>query len=432
MRIAILGGGLSGISLNDILFREYGIKADLYEKESRLGGLCRTDIIDNYVYDLSGGHVFNSKYQDVLDYVFNLLPKSEWEFSVRKSKINFRETIIDYPFEFSLSKLDNEIAADCIESLFNRNTSIKVESFKDILIKNFGQKIYDYYLGPYNEKIWKYSPEDMDYDWIDGKLPFPNAREILIKALNSDTRESEMSHSTYFYPKYGGIQKMVNKISESIDEHRRFSTVTKVNFIKDKVIINDEEYDLVINTIPLPELLRVMSSIDDNISSAIKDLKFNSVQSYLFSIDKTNDWSWLYNPNKNIIPHRIVYQGNFSNQNAPKGKSSITVEITKPELYSEEEILNNISETLGLTDPIAKNFTKYAYVVFDKKRKDNIALIKEYFKQNNIFLHGRFAEWEYPNMDICIKKSINLAKNIYQNLSQKNNHFILREKNEKR
>ncbi|TDT67873.1 UDP-galactopyranose mutase [Hypnocyclicus thermotrophus] len=410
MRIAILGGGLSGISLYDILNRKYGIVSDIYEKNDKFGGLCRTEIIDGYVYDLSGGHVFNSKYKEVKEYIFELLDKSNWQYSERKSKIKFGSQIIDYPFEFSLSKVDKEIAADCIESLFKRNNEIKINSFKDALVKNFGEKIYEYYLGPYNEKIWKFSPADMDFDWIEGKLPFPNAREILIKTLNKDTKEEGMSHSTYYYPVAGGIQTMIDAISESIPSNNRYEGVEKIEFKDSKIYINKKEYDLVVNTIPLPELKKLILKLDENILNAIDNLKYNSVHSFLYPIDKENDYSWMYIPDKKIIPHRIVYQGNFAEENSPKGKSSITVEITKPELYTKEEMLENISNFLGLKNPIAENFTKYAYVIFDKHRKDNMSLIKDYFKNRNLILHGRFAEWEYPNMDICIKKSMNLAE----------------------
>ena len=41
-----------------------------------------------------------------------------------------------------------------------------------------------------------------------------------------------------------------------------------------------------------------------------------------------------------------------------------------------------------------------------------IAEIKNILKKYNIFLLGRFAEWEYYNMDICIEKSLELSKKL--------------------
>ena len=61
LKIAILGAGISGLSLFDILDRQYNIKCDIYEKEEEIGGLCRTRIVNGYTYDISGGHVLIQK-----------------------------------------------------------------------------------------------------------------------------------------------------------------------------------------------------------------------------------------------------------------------------------------------------------------------------------------------------------------------------------
>ncbi|EAJ6684892.1 nucleotidyl-sugar pyranose mutase, partial [Campylobacter coli] len=33
----------------------------------------------------------------------------------------------------------------------------------------------------------------------------------------------------------------------------------------------------------------------------------------------------------------------------------------------------------------------------------------KYLNSLNIISHGRFGEWEYYNMDVCIKRSLDLA-----------------------
>lgn len=418
MKIAILGAGISGLSLFDILNRKYKIECDIYEKEASVGGLCRTEIINGYVYDLSGGHIFNSKYNDVKEYVFSLLHKSKWQFSRRNSKIMFDEKIIvDYPFEFSLSQLPIDIEVECIEGLYNRNRyNNAVNNFGEFLKSNFGDGIYKYYLRPYNEKIWKTSLENMDFDWIDGKMPHPEAKDILYRTLSKETNEDKMAHSSYYYPKEGGIQSLVDKIGKNVPRTHIEEKINSIEFKKEKIYVNGNVYDLVINTIPVPELVNSIVNVPKKIEICANDLKYNSVLSYIYSVDKENDWSWTYIPQKKIIPHRIVYQGNFAENNCPSGKTSITVEITKPSLYEEKNIVKNIKDNLHLDSPISKHLTKYAYVIFDKNRKKNIEIIKKYFNSKNVLMHGRFAEWIYPNMDICIKNSIDLAENLALNI----------------
>jgi protoporphyrinogen oxidase len=412
VKIAILGAGISGISLFDILQSKYGITADIYESENTIGGLCRTAIIDDYVYDLSGGHIFNTKFDDVREYVFTKLRKDAWTFSNRKSNIAFDDITIDYPFEFSLSKLSTEVAVECIEGLYNRKDNNKINNFEDFLLHSFGEGIMKYYLRPYNEKIWKKKLSDLDYNWVQGKMPYPKAKEILMKTLSNDTSEKNMVHSTYYYPNNGGIQTLINEMGKNIPHTHIGEKIISIKFDNGKIAVNGIKYDLVVNTIPLPELNVIIQNIDKKLKENIEGLSFNSILSLLYPIDKENDWSWTYLPEDKLIPHRIVYQGNLAIGNAPVGRSSITVEISNPDLTKMDEILLNIKQYLGLKNPISEYVTKYAYVVFDLSRQSRMNFIKEYFKDKNFILHGRFAEWEYPNMDVCIKKSFDLAERI--------------------
>ncbi|MCX6335521.1 MAG: FAD-dependent oxidoreductase, partial [Bacteroidia bacterium] len=45
----------------------------------------------------------------------------------------------------------------------------------------------------------------------------------------------------------------------------------------------------------------------------------------------------------------------------------------------------------------------FAYVVYDLDYQKNIAIVKEYCKEIGIPLVGRFAQFEYLNMDGCIR-----------------------------
>ena len=49
---------------------------------------------------------------------------------------------------------------------------------------------------------------------------------------------------------------------------------------------------------------------------------------------------------------------------------------------------------------------KYAYVIYDLDHQKNVTKIHEYLISNNIIPVGRFAQWEYINMD----KTISMAK----------------------
>lgn len=71
-KIAILGGGLAGISLGYFLKRR-GVDFKIYEQESEVGGLCRTFNDDKISYDVSGVHVIHSKNDEALALMLGIL-----------------------------------------------------------------------------------------------------------------------------------------------------------------------------------------------------------------------------------------------------------------------------------------------------------------------------------------------------------------------
>jgi protoporphyrinogen oxidase len=53
----------------------------------------------------------------------------------------------------------------------------------------------------------------------------------------------------------------------------------------------------------------------------------------------------------------------------------------------------------------------FAYVVYDLGYLRNIALVKEYCLSIGIPLVGRFSQFEYLNMDGCIRSVMDFVKN---------------------
>ena len=54
--------------------------------------------------------------------------------------------------------------------------------------------------------------------------------------------------------------------------------------------------------------------------------------------------------------------------------------------------------------------TEYAYVISDLDYTTNLGIIKNYFDAKGIGLVGRFAEFNYLNMDACIESTSNYVK----------------------
>jgi protoporphyrinogen oxidase len=415
-RVAIIGAGISGLSIAKRLLQS-GLLPVIYEKETDIGGLCRTRMASGYTFDLSGGHVFNSKFAEVKQWVFDLLSEEQWQASKRIAKIYFHDKLIDYPFELALAQLDAGETIDCLEDFISGRTGKEPENFKEWLVWLFGRSIADKYMLPYNSKIWNYDLQEMSTDWVRGKMPIPTIRQIITSVVKSDASESLMPHSTYYYPHKGGIRNFIDAIASGLNEIHRGVPIESLEMIEGEYVVNgSSSYDLVINTAPLPELVGVIKGMPDEVTKAINDLKYNSIKTVLFACPHDNDYSWIYLPDPSIKPHRIVYQGNFAPGNAPApDNSSLTVEVIGD--YPLGKVIEAIKGKIQFGEYLDEHYTKYAYVIFDRDRARNMELIRHFFADVGIELLGRFAEWEYYNMDVCIERAFALFNKLHSRIT---------------
>ena len=106
MRTAIIGAGISGVSAARML-HDKGQEVVIFEKNDKPGGLVRCDWIEGNLYHRVGGHVFNSKNQEVLDWFWSFFDRNkEFIKARRNAKIWLDGKFIGYPIENYLYQLD--------------------------------------------------------------------------------------------------------------------------------------------------------------------------------------------------------------------------------------------------------------------------------------------------------------------------------------
>jgi protoporphyrinogen oxidase len=114
--------------------------------------------------------------------------------------------------------------------------------------------------------------------------------------------------------------------------------------------------------------------------------------------------------------------GYFSKNNVPSGKSSLMAEITTHhghELYtlSNDDLIQKVVDDMhkagfiNKQDVVATDIKnlEYGYVIYDTDYYRNVKVVRDYFGEIGIELHGRFAEFDYINMDEVIRRSMKLA-----------------------
>lgn len=414
-KIAVIGAGISGVSIGKML-KDKHYDVSLFEQDQLNGGLIKCTKVKGHLYHKIGGHVFNSKNDKVLNWFWeNFNKETEFVSATRQSKILLQNKYVNYPFENHIFQLEPNISNTILKELLEINanaTHFQNTNFKEFLINSFGLTLFDLYFGPYNSKIWNESLDNIPLDWLNGKLPMPNLHEILMSNIFRES-ETKMVHSTFWYPKNNGSQFIIDRLSKDLNIINEYN-IYKIEFINNKLLVNDMHvFDKIVYTGNVKDLINIINTNDEELIYLLNEaqsLKSNSTTNILCETDDI-DISWLYIPDISIQAHRIIYTGNFSENNNPSNnRKSCVVEFSGS--VSLDVMENEIKKLPGNLKIIDNNYKEYTYVIHDFKTREIINNIKLKLSNLNIHLLGRFAEWEYYNMDVCIEKAMNLSNNI--------------------
>lgn len=400
MKICIIGAGITGLTVGKLLSENHEVT--IYEEKSDIGGIARTKSVNGITYHTVGGHCLNSKNKAVMDFIFNdILPKENWHQVKRDAKINFHNYFISYPIEFSIkeiAKFDENLAFNITKDFISSEDK-DTDNLADWFKEKFGKTLAEEYFIPYNKKIWQIEPSEMSHLWIDGKLPLPNKKEFF-KALIEDN-EDTMPHSTFFYPNSNNQNTFIEALGKGLNIVTN-SIVKSIEKVENKWLINGKfKYDLVINTMPLNILPSIIKNTPEEILNEAKKLKYNKVTNVLWKTKPIN-FTWSYYPSVDTIFHRHIHIGNFFN---PTKNYTITESMGE---HTYEEMIENGKSFDYLLEPLDYNLSDYAYVVYDQNYNDATNKIKKYIENIGLYTIGRFGEWEYYNMDICIESAMKL------------------------
>lgn len=410
-KVAIVGGGLSGLSVANILKKKY--KITVFEKDSRPGGLIKCERVNGNLYHICGGHVFNSKRQDVLDWFWSFFNKEEEFIKADRNAVVFMEDgkKIPYPIENNAYYFDDIILKSIIDDLIllSKNDSQEYDNFEEFLKNRFGKTLYKEYFEPYNKKIWKSELSEIPLSWLEGKLPMPTVSEIIYNNIKQ-TEEKSFVHSTFWYEKNNGSQFIVDKLSKDLDIKCN-SEIKKISRLGSKWQVENEIFDKVVFCGIIKDLPNMLQGVDiHEFSESIINLKSHGTTTVFCEID-SNDYSWIYLPSQKYDAHRIICTGNFSKtNNAEDDILTGTIEFT--DYISKEDILIELAKMPLRPKYLKHTFNKFSYPVQECDTRDMIFNLKNKLAKEEFFMTGRFADWEYYNMDVAIGAAMDLCEKI--------------------
>ena len=418
-KIAILGGGLAGLAASVFC------GAPVYEASDSPGGVAGSDTTEGFTFD-RGIHILQSKNQLVLDLLAELGVRFR-PFS-RNAFIYSHGTYTPYPFQVNTAGLPIGVRARCLSEFLSRHRNPEPTNYEEWMYRSLGRGFARTFLSPYSQKFWTIHPSAMTFEWTGSRIPQPTLWQVLRGAVWSRSTRIG-SNFDFSYPEsgngYGTIAKALTARTgdvhcgwkaASIDVSARSVTFTNGASI---------EYELLVNTIPLPELVRICPQAPREVRKAADKLWTNSIFIVNLGIGRANisDRHWVHFPESDVSFFRISYPHTFGPHLVPPGTSSISAEVAyshhRPidKTAAVQRVIDDLIRVRALDrhDPIVVTTTRdirYAYCVYDHNRKEALSTVQNWLQKNGIISCGRYGQWTYFWSDEAILSGKKAAEKV--------------------
>jgi protoporphyrinogen oxidase len=443
----ILGGGVSGIVVGHLLKNFNSI---CLEKNNYLGGHAHSWTENGFTWD-EGPHVqfgpqvaakefFGKLGDEINTKIPNIQNFWYGSWIPHPAQVNLRSIPEGKREKYLTSLLSSKADKDALE---------RAESFWSWLVLAYGKDFAVDFSLKYNTKYWAIKPELMSKKWLGPRFHLPSKEEI-ISGASGDSPQSPHYFNTFSYPKSGGYMKYYEACIADLN-YKLNEEILRIN-LKDRLIFSKDcvyEYKNLINTLPLPEFIKLCDGAPKYITNAANALLCSEMVivnvEIPYELNQRFDWAYIYDDE--LLSTRITSYGELSPSNVPKGCSGLQIEVYgskyRPFKMNEKQIGEKVVKELvdmGLilnAEDVTFHtfFSKYANVIFDREREENLNLIWSWLenfglkredddldytshwdKQNplglgSIMMAGRFAQWNYYWTHDCLLRAKYISEN---------------------
>ncbi|MBQ7577184.1 MAG: FAD-dependent oxidoreductase [Synergistaceae bacterium] len=393
-KFLILGAGPAGLAFAHRLTHNGEKNFLLLEANNEAGGLCRSINVDGSELDIGGGHILDVRRPEVVKFLFSFMPRSEWNYFIRDTIINFHGKNISHPFEANIWQLDIESQVNFLCSIAKAGCvtgKTKPEKFCDWITWKLGEEIAREYMLPYNEKMFGDELDNLGTYWLE-KLPDVSFEDTLRSCLDKKAYAKQPGHAEYFYPVKYGYGELWRRMAKALNDKILYNQhVYSINF--DSRVIKTLEggnfqADIIINTIPYKEF-RELDGMPDTLRESINELKHSSIAINYFPEKLNTSAQWIYCPDRNINYHRI-----FVRHNVLLGSKGYWTETNAARLTPGEKVLY---------------VNKYAYPLNTLRKPEIMSELLSWCRRKNFYGLGRWGEHQHYNSDLVVELAIKLA-----------------------
>lgn len=402
----ILGAGIAGISAAYHL-KQKGENSVIFEKDNDWGGLCGFFEIDGFRFDRFVHFTFAKD-----EKIAELFAKSSPLYAHPPVSYNYwRGCWLKHPAQNNLAPLPIEEKVKIIDSFVNRPRKdvAEISDYAEWLRVQYGDYFAENFPFAYTRKYWGVEAKQLETKWVGNRLHVSPLPEVLRGAF---AEQQENFYYTKFmnYPKKGGFRSIMNECRKGLDirlnkKAVRIDTAAKQVEFADGTV---EKYDNLISSLPLPEIIKMISDVPENVQNAAKQLRWTCGYQVSLGFNRPDvaKYLWFYIYDEDVPPARVYSPNLKSPDNAPEGCSSLQAEIffaNGAKVVDKNIILQKTVEKLkeicqfNDSDVVVKDirFEPYANIIFTPEIYESRKVVREWLQAQGIKTIGRFGEWDY-------------------------------------
>lgn len=412
-RVLIIGGGITGLAVAGFLGDDFDCA--LLESEDEVGGYCRTIYQDGFTWDYSG-HFFHFREKWVADYLQARMNTDDIVSSEKRTRVFFRDSYVDYPFQFNIHQLPQEDLLRCLADMYEAQNQDRTHygNFREMLIGRYGRSVAELFLIPYTEKQYAVRAERLDPAAM-GRF-FPHVEfSRLLEVLAG--RATQPTYNDRFRYHRKGAKGFVDALASYVPDGVIHTGVRCESIdIENRTVRADGtslKYDRLVSSLPLPRLLEMCGlPFDPHTFTANKVLVFNLG----FDRPSLRPDHWVYYPDPEHVFYRVGHYDNILGQD----RMSLYVEIAVPSeapLKLDALFQRTIADLQGsgvITDHELVSWASVvmdpAYVHVSEASQAAVSEASRQLAEHDVFVLGRYGTWTYCSIEDNIISAFDLAR----------------------
>ena len=427
---AVIGAGPAGLTAA-LEFSKLGVRVDVFEKYTRVGGIARTEQHKGYSFDM-GGHRFYSKSSIVTD-LWQELMGQDFLLRPRLSRIYYQRKYFSYP-----PQIFNALyGLGVIESIRVMWSYVwchvrpynPVVSFEHWVTNAFGKRLFEIFFKSYTEKVWGIPCSELSSEWAAQRIRGMSIKKVLLNLIDSRRTPTSLIEE-FHYPRRGPgmmwekVAELIEGAQGSVQMQQDVIAIRRDGFEVKGILMEDADGNQTehnssyyVSSMPLPELIRKFDPpAPEPVLEAAKALTHRAFLTVCLVVDHPDlfDDNWIYVHEPGVKVGRIQNYKNWSEDMVPDStRSSLGLEYfcdEGDELWSMSD-----ADLVALAEaelrqiklipevPILEGYVHRvadAYPVYSNAYRNELDILREFCDQfTNLCTVGRNGLHRYNNQD---------------------------------